>query len=159
MKKVTLWLLGLITILALNAFSTEEASSEAYDVTYFVKKDTANRMIQSYLVSVGYSDTSTVINNRNLEAIIMDAQSIRNYLKDTSIKAVKVMLAHTQQYINSGNFGVPAGYRSGELTVVLAGYNGAGNYVFAPGGMVPDRGVPCPHSCQTIGTASSNLLQ
>ena len=33
------------------------------------------------------------------------------------------MLAHTLPYINSGHYGQNAGYRSGELTIVIAGYN------------------------------------
>lgn len=118
----------------------------------YISKDSANKMIQSYLSSLG-NDTGN-----NLQCIILDAKTLRQYLSDTSISRVKVMFAHTLNYINSGHGGQPAGYTPYEFTIVLAGFNSAGNYVLAPGNMVPDRGEPCPDNCTTVGTASSPLI-
>ncbi|RYY17201.1 MAG: hypothetical protein EOO04_25770 [Chitinophagaceae bacterium] len=75
------------------------------------------------------------------------------------IKRVKVMLAHTLKYINTGHGGQNAGYKSGALTIVFAGFTKDGNYVFAPGNMVPNHAVPCPRNCPDAGSAAQNLLQ
>lgn len=118
----------------------------------YISKDTANKMIQSYLTSLGTDTTG------NLQCLIADAGTLRNYLSDTSIKKIKVMFAHTLQYIDAGNGGQPAGYTPHEFTVLFAGFNAEGNYVLAPGGMVPDRAEPCPDNCITVGTAASPLI-
>lgn len=120
----------------------------------FIPADTANKMIHSYLTSIGGSSST------DLRSLIISAQSLRNYLNDTSITQVKVMFAHTLDYINAGNNGVPAGYTPGALTIVLAGYNSSGNYVYATGNMVMDYAKPCPTNCNTLGgTAANSLLQ
>jgi len=129
----------------INTLSMDSVSSSA---DYFIHKDTANRMIRSYLASA-MSDTN------NLQSLIVDAETLRNYLQDTSIKSVKVMFAHTQQYMDAGNESKPAGYTSGALTVVFGGYDGAGNYVYSTGNMVPNKAKPCPHNCPSSGTALS----
>ena len=73
------------------------------------------------------------------------------------------MFAHTLSYINSGGKDQYAGYQSGALTLVIAGYDSAGNYVFyyypkttCP--MVKDHFQPCPDNCPQQGTASSDTL-
>lgn len=123
----------------------------------FIQKDTANKMIRSYLTSVGAPG-----NDSNLRSLILDASSLRSYLntdpEGKKITKMKVMFAHTQSYINAGNTGRNCGYKSGALTVVLAGYDSAGNYVLYPGNMVMDRAVPCPSNCPSVGSASSDLI-
>jgi hypothetical protein len=121
----------------------------------FINKDSANRMISSYLESIPMADQST-----SLASLIIDADSLRAYLNDTSlhIKKVKIMFAHTLPYINSGNYGVFAGYGIGKLTTVLAGYDSSNNYRFWGGNAVMDNGRPCPNTCPSSGTASSNIL-
>lgn len=129
-----------------------------YDSTilsHFISKDSANKMIQSYLNSVSVPGT---IQDTNLYSLILDAQALRTYLSDTTIKGVKVMLAHTLDYINAGNEGTNAGYKSNALTIVIAGYDQNGNYVLGPGYRVPDRAVPCPVVCP-LGTAGNSLLE
>ncbi|RQO29649.1 hypothetical protein DBR32_15435 [Taibaiella sp. KBW10] len=122
-----------------------------------ISKETANRMIQSYLVSVGANNTTTA-DTPNLYSLIMDAEKLRTYLNNPDIKGVKIMFAHTMDYINSGKEGLPCGLKSGALTVVIAGFDKDGNYIYAPGDRVPDRAKPCPVSCPTEGSAKDNLL-
>ncbi len=121
---------------------------------YFITIDTANKMLESYLSSIN-ADVDT---NTNIQSFIMDADAIREYLADNSIKKVKIMLAHTLNYINSGNAGVNCGYRAGKLTIIMAGFDADKNYIFAPGNRVPDRAEPCPTNCPVIGTASDMTL-
>lgn len=121
---------------------------------FFITIDTANKMLGSYLASIN----ADADNNKNVQSFIMDADAIREYLSDTRIKKVKIMLAHTLDYINSGNQGVDCGYKSGQLTIIMAGYNAEKNYIFAPGNMVPDHALPCPSSCEGFGTASDMFL-
>jgi len=121
---------------------------------HFIPVDSANKMIRSYLNSIADSDTE----KPQLQSLIMDADALREYLKDTSIKEVKVMFAHTMDYINSGHGGQYAGYRPGALTIIFAGYNLQGNYVLAPGNLVPDGSSPCPPFCPGTGTASLPLI-
>lgn len=128
---------------------SDKASAQS---TVFIPVDSANRMIQSYLNSIG-NDAG------DLKSLIFDADSLRALLSDQpQIKKVRLFFAHTLSYINSGGEGQPCGYRSGELTIVIAGYNTSGNYLFYPAGKVPDTGIPCPSSCPSSGEASSNLL-
>lgn len=108
-------------------------------------------MIQSYLNSTN--------SDKQLYSLILDADDIRTYLSDTAIRGVKVMFAHTMEYINAGNEGLPADLESGALTVILAGYNSRGNYVFAPGMRVLNKARPCPTKCLTTGSASNHILE
>lgn len=118
----------------------------------FVPVDSANKMIQSYLNSIGYPTTDT-----NLLSLSINADSLRSYLSDTAISDVKLMLAHTLAYINGGGKDENCGYKSSALTVIIAGYDKDGNYIYAPNNMVIDRGVPCPTNCPP-GEAAQPLL-
>lgn len=113
--------------------------------------DTANRMIRSYLKSVENDDEM-------LHSLILNAETIRQYLKDSSIKEIKVMFAHTLTYMNSGHEGQNAGLKSNALTIVLAGYRSDGTYVLSQGNKVPNKARPCPTSCPLIGEASNDIL-
>lgn len=138
-----------------NQQTANLSSSPSLDSIYkahLIPMDSANKMIGSYLTSIEGKDGE-------MYSLIMNADALRAYLSDTSIKNVKLMFSHTLDYINAGNEGVPASYKSGEFTIIMAGYNSAGNYIFAPNNMVLDRAMPCPSSCPTVGTASGNLLQ
>lgn len=137
-----------------KALSAQSIPGE--QLQYFITADSANRMITSYLVSIG--DTGGIVNQENIQSLILDAGALRSYLSDTSIKHVKVMFAHTLDYINRGHYGQPAGYKPHALTVIISGYNNAGNYVLAPGNSVPDHAEPCPTSCSVTGTSASPLL-
>lgn len=132
----------------LSSYSTEELEH------FFITKDSANKMLGSYLASISDADADS-----SLHSLILNADALRKYLNDTSIRQVKVMLAHTLDYINAGNLDQPAGYKPGALTIILAGYDNKGDYVYGPGNMVPDRAKPCPNECPVSGSASSSLLE
>ncbi len=124
----------------------------------YIPADTANVMIKSYLNSIHYQQEDT-----DLHALIYDADSLRAYLSDKRVVKVKFMFAHTLDYINGGGLNKYAGYQSGALTFVIAGYDIGGNYVFyyyprttCP--MVKDHCYPCPNTCPPNGTASSDTL-
>ena len=117
----------------------------------FINAPTANIMIESYLSSVANMEGQ-------LHAVIMDVDSLRTYFADTSIRKVKIMLAHTLNYINEGNEGVYAEYKQNALTMVLGGVDRYGNYVLHNGATVPNSGVPCPKNCWTAGNAQSDLF-
>lgn len=135
---------------------TSQNKTEA-DYSHFIPADTANIMIGSYLKSIEPDSSSQ---GENLYSLIMSADELRTYLNlNPEIKDVKFMFAHTMEYINAGNMGKPAGYKSGALTIVVAGYNREGNYIFAPHNSVLDHCAPCPNYCPVSGTASSNLLK
>lgn len=124
----------------------------------FIRVDTANKMIASYLNSINYTQNDT-----DLRSLIIDADTLRTYLANSSIKKVKIMFAHTLAYINSGHGNQPAGYKNTALTTVIAGYDASGNYVFyrypeSSVDMVLDHSMPCPTNCPTSGTAASDLL-
>lgn len=125
--------------------------------TAFIPIDTANRMIGSYLASVhsgGGADT-------NLHSLIIDANALREYLTSDSgneISHLKIMFAHKLSYINSGHKDQPCGYSPNGFTVILAGFNNEGNYVYFRGSKVEDMSRPCPYDCVTDGSASNDLL-
>lgn len=123
----------------------------------YISKDTANKMIGSYLQSIE-SDTAGD-KAPNLNSLIMDADLLRHYLNNREIKNVKVMFAHTLDYVNSGHAGQYAGMSSDALTIIVAGYDREGNYVFGPVNTVPNHAVPCPRNCPDFGTAAGNKLQ
>ena len=120
----------------------------------FIPKDSANKMIGSYLTSI-----DDELANEPLYSLLLDADELRVFLSDNNIEGVKIMFAHTLDYINKGNDGVHAGYKSGALTLVFAGFDEDENYVYAPGNLVPNALRPCPPLCKVVGNASNNLLQ
>ncbi len=141
----------------LQSFSTSAAVTPyggGGSSSHFIPVDSANKMLESYLNSIN-ADMDT---SGNVQSFIMDAEALREYLADNSIKSVKIMLAHTLDYINAGNAGINCGYRAGKLTIVIAGYDADKNYIFAPGNMVLDRAKPCPTDCPSTGTASDMTL-
>jgi hypothetical protein len=125
----------------------------------FIPKDSANKMINSYLGSINYPS-----NDSDLYSIIIDVTKLNAYLNTTGSTGqkatkIKLMFAHTLDYINSGGQNRNCGYKSGKLTLVLATYDSAGNYIYMNGNKVLDRTQPCPNFCPvTTGTASANTL-
>ncbi len=124
------------------------------DDVNLIPVDSANKMIESYLVSIDYAEDSL-----NLRSLILDAETLRDFLEDEDISKVKIMFAHTLEYINEGNHGVPASYNSGKLTMVIAGYDSKNDYVYNPAGVAINRMMACPPNCPESGSASSDLLQ
>ncbi|MBN9482168.1 MAG: hypothetical protein BGO70_16480 [Bacteroidetes bacterium 43-93] len=142
-------------VLLLSACTRKQRDT---DYTGFITKDSANVMIESYLKSLDTNNEAKP--NPELYSLIMDAEELRIYLnQNPEIENIKFMFAHTRQYIDAGNMGKPAAMSSKALTLVVAGYDKRGNYIFAPGNRVPNHCTPCPEFCPKFGTASSNLLQ
>jgi len=126
------------------------------DGSQFIPVDSANKMIGSYLQSVNAFATDSA-----LDCIIIDADMLRAYLDDScngKISSVKLMFAHTLEYINNGNGGVYCGYQPNALTLIIAGYDIQGNYIMANGNSLLDNGVPCPSLCPKSGSASNNMV-
>ena len=136
---------------------TATPSTQDLLMTHAIHKDSANLMIGSYLESIDDS------NGADLRSISFDADQLRFYLNDSTrgkIDRLKIMFAHTQEWIGNGNTGVPAGLKAGKLTVILAGYDKFGNYVYIgpDANHVLDYGHGCPIYCPSYGTSASHLL-
>ncbi len=122
----------------------------------FIKIDSANKMLNSYLNSINYESNDT-----DLRSLSVDADQLRTYLANTSITSVKLMLGHTLQYINHGGQNTPCGYKSNALTIIIACYDVDGNYIYntpVQNPSVLDYCAPCPTNCPTSGSAASDTL-
>ena len=153
-----------ISLLACVNNSSNNKSSEVTDANHsqpsslnnkisLIPIDTANMMILSYLNSINYTN-----NDSDLHSLIVDAEALRAYLTEDSsgrsIQKIKIMFAHTMDYINSGGANQNAGYQSRKLTIVLAGYDYKGDYIYFGDNQVMNRFAPCPHLCPELGTAA-----
>jgi hypothetical protein len=123
------------------------------DDSPFIRVDSANKMLNSYLNSI-----SSGTHENELHALIIDADALRSYLENTNIKHVKLMFAHRLDYINAGGLNHYAGLSNNALTVVVAGYDNDNNYVCSPAGTYLDNAMPCPYVCPSNGSAASDLL-
>lgn len=124
----------------------------------FIPMDSANKMITSYQASVNGNGPTV---DTAINSLIIDANVLRSYLNDScngNITQVKLMFAHTLDYINAGNFGRYAGYKPGAFTVVVAGYDAYGNYVMAQGMTVLDETQSCPALCPKSGAAANSYI-
>jgi hypothetical protein len=110
--------------------------------------DTANKMIGSYLQSVGYPQRDTTI-----RALSFDADTIRNYLANNDIKTLKFFLGHQLSYLNGGTnrFGKNIGMAPGKLTIIMAGMDDDGNIVHNWNNGVYEHAFPCPNACGGSG--------
>lgn len=116
----------------------------------FLKPDTANIMIESYL--------QARTNTEDLKALIVDAEALRYYLSNPAIKHVKLMFAHKMSYVRDGGQGVYGGLNSNALTIVIAGFDAANNYIYSDQGAVMDFCLPCPVQCPENGTAGYDVF-
>lgn len=152
--------------IVLSAFLMQSCQSEAKPTgnnlmddpppATFIPVDSANKMIKSYLTSAGGGAVDT-----NLYSITFNADSLRRMLNDETqgkITNVKIMFAHTLDYINSGHQNQYCGYKTGALTLVIAGFDADGNYKYYPAGRVMDIGQPCPPLCPDHGSAAKDTL-
>lgn len=152
---VLLAIAGILSIGCQESYAQTTTTAAAPSPDGFIPKEMANRMIQSYLKSVANTPAAE---GQDAYSFLMDAEELRTYLANTNIKGIKIMLAHTMDYINSGKEGIPAGYKAGALTIVIAGYDANGNYVYAPGQKVPDTVKPNPPYSTGTGNAENPLL-
>ncbi len=122
----------------------------------FIVIDSANKMLGSYLNSIHYT-----MNDTDLQSLIIDVKQLRQYLDSNptgeQITHLKLMFAHTLSYANSPMANTNAGYQSKALTIIVAGYNDSGKYIFYNNNSVLDYTQPCPPICPP-GKAGSPLL-
>jgi hypothetical protein len=159
MNKLTIFFaLALAAIFISCNQGKETGRSKLTSATDFIPMDSANKMISSYLNSINYS-----VNDSSLQSIIIDMDQLRLYCDSTNITNrithVKLMFAHNLSYINAGHINQPCGYNSNALTLILAGVNSAGNYVYFNTNMVIDHSSPCPHNCPEGNAANPLLVQ
>ena len=111
--------------------------------------DSANKMIGSYLESVGYPYYDTTI-----RSLAFDADTIRNYLSNSSIKTLKFYLAHQLSWLdaNTVNYGKNIGMQPGKLTIICVGLADDGTLVRNTSNGVYEHAFPCPNSCGTTVT-------
>lgn len=138
-----------------NTSKTHYAARDSSGTSPFISIDDANEMINSYIKSTSTSSNATY--GPDVKSYSIDADALRAYLEDPNVKKIKVCFAHTQAYIDAGNTGLPAGYQSGAMTLVLVGYDASGNYIYHNGAVL-DHAAPCPYSCPP-GDAGGDLLQ
>jgi len=118
----------------------------------FIHKDTANRMLESYLTSVGYPEMED-----SLRSWQVASEALRDLLMDETITELKISLAHSLDFINGGKFGQPAGFSPAALTLIISGVNASGNTVFYPTNKVVNRMYPCPPNCGTGSAANATF--
>jgi hypothetical protein len=112
------------------------------DLSRFISKDSADKMISSYINSLGdATDTS-------LYSVSVDAAKLKAYLlSDSTITGIKISLGHTLEYINSGGKNINPGFNYSALTLIISAFDQAGNYLFFDANTVLDFARPCPNNC------------
>src|ERR1043165_4591049 len=88
--------------------------------------DSANKMIGSYLESVGYPYVDTTI-----RSLAFDADTLRAYLQDKSITTVKFYLGHQLGWLDGDatRYGKNIGMTPGKLTIICVGLDDNGNVI------------------------------
>lgn len=119
------------------------------DYSQSIPVDTANRMLQSYLNSVGYPALDTA-----LRSLSFDADTLRAYLQNPDIVTMKFMFAHKQTYINAGNYSKASGMNPAAITMIIVGLNQNDQYVRNNKAGVYDHLYPCPSECSGNSSAA-----
>ncbi|RYY24230.1 MAG: hypothetical protein EOO04_13330 [Chitinophagaceae bacterium] len=115
------------------------------DYSQRISKDSANKMIQSYLNSINYGT-----NDSTLRYLTFDADSMRNFLNDTSkgkIATIKFVVAHTLEYANSPKYGQDAKFRGEAITLVMVGLDENDQYIYTGDNKVYEHFRRCPSEC------------
>lgn len=123
---------------------------DSIDNSRFISKELANKMIGSYLNSISNSNVD------DLKALTLNADSLRTYLSCGNVARIKLIFAHTPEYI-ANDSGVYSGMKSGALTIIIAAYDSSGNYIYYNTNQVLEHALPCPTSCPP-GYAGNELL-
>ena len=126
----------------LSAMVSSQARLSGAAYSQSISLDTANRMLESYLTSVGYPAVDTAI-----RSLSFDADTLRVYLENRDIVTLKFMVAHRSDYINSGRNGKPGGMKPDALTLIVVGLNDDQQTVLNNRGGVYDHLMPCPAQC------------
>lgn len=120
------------------------------DYSRSIPVEFANNLIGSYLNSVGYPQQDTAI-----RSFAYDADTLRSYLADTSIKTIRFHMAHSPAYYSTNNNQF-AGLAAQSLTIIIVGYGNEDNMIRNNQGGVYEYAYPCPYTC---GSRDKALLQ
>lgn len=120
----------------------------------FIEKDQANRMIGSYLKSIDYPEK-----DNQVRSLSLNADSLRLYLQDTSIKKIKVIVAHNMDYILSGFEGKVPAPGQFATTFIVVGINSFDKIVYSTVNRVMDNAAPCPQMCSFDAVDQTGLLE
>ncbi|XZF16004.1 hypothetical protein ACTHGU_07690 [Chitinophagaceae bacterium MMS25-I14] len=104
-----------------------------------IDPELAKTMVQSFQATFAPSDTTSI------KVLTFDADAVRDYLSDTSIKNFAVFLAQTADWAKD-HYGVA---NSAAMTVVLVGTDASGHAVKNSAGSFLDYADPCPSSCSS----------
>lgn len=112
-----------------------------------ITMDTANRMIASYLQSVGYPTVDTAV-----RSLAFNADTLRAYLADSRVTSLEFVLAHQLSYLNGGTnrFGKNIGMKPGALTIIAVGVDDQGNVIRNSSNGVYEHALPCPNACPSV---------
>lgn len=141
---ITSLLLGMLAILSFTGCKKSSGATtqpRAEQARTFIPAAQANQMIKSYLASIGYPEKDDQI-----RFWLLNADSLRLYLQDPSIKNIKVSIAHQMDYINGGSAGMKPVRGIIPETIILTGVDNDNNYVTILGDVM-DNAVPCPRAC------------
>lgn len=149
---LSLLLLALLVAHSCRKASAETTRPERSSSSTFIAKEQANRMIRSYRLSIGYPQKDAEIRSWQI-----DASALRQYLEDTSIRDIRIILAHSQGYIDAGHEGTLTKPYDFALTPVLVGIGADGGYVYRDG-KVLDNAAPCPEVCSAFDSGLDEVL-
>jgi hypothetical protein len=159
-KRALFFSSALLSLIACNSVDRHEDRVKKHygasdgPFSRFIPVDSANKMITSYLNSISNTDSS-------LKSLVIDMDQLRRYTDSLEggkrITHLKLCFAHTLEYINAGHANQNAAYLSGGLTLVIAGFDSSGHYVYFDGNTVLEYCAPCPYSCPS-GDAGNSLL-
>lgn len=125
------------------------------DYSRHISKDTADRMVASYLQSIGTSGQNT-----SITSFTFTADSMRAYLSLTQIATLKFSVAHRRSYINAGNYGIHAAIKASALTFIVSGLDEEDdNYVLAGGNDVYDLATSERISMDTANRMIGSYLE
>lgn len=127
---------------AVTVLTSAQARLSSTTYSQSISLDTANKMLGSYLTSVGYPAVDTAI-----RSLSFDADTLRAYLQNPEIVTLKFMLAHRPEYANSSRAGKFAGMRPDALTLIVVGMDDNQQKVLNSRGGVYDHLSPCPTQC------------
>jgi len=135
------------TVVPNTAITNNRARLVASEFSQPISLDTANKMIASYVSSVGYPARDTAV-----RSLAFNADTMRAYLSDSRITSLEFVLAHQLSYLNSGTnrFGKNIGMKPGALTIIAVGYDNNGNVIRNSSNGVYEHAMPCPNNCPNL---------
>lgn len=90
-----------------------------------------------------------------MRSLTFDADTLRTYLADTSIKTLKFMLAHRPAWaMNTSTWGQWAGTRPSAMTLVIVGLSQNDQYILNNRGQVFEHCLPCPQDCPNASVSA-----